>query len=513
MRKPAPVLVIGLEMGDERLILDWCASGHLPVLKKLLDGGAWAGLESTADELSGSAWPSIYTGVSPGQHGVYHRFQPLPGSQGYVPFFGNLYGAPTFWHILSQAGLRCTVFDAPYTYPEPGYRGAQIFDWATWERFVGKRSTPRSLVHRMRLTNGPYPLPPDALEAELEGHDSETIKEQLVRAARAKARAATWLLQKAQYDLFMVVFSEANPAGRYLWQSDEDGSRSPRLRDLLEVYVEIDHGIGSLLRECGNDVTVFVVSGDGVDPNIQGWHLLPEVLRRLDYLSLRDGVSHRMSVAMPEAGPLRIVRDLMPDDFRRSVGRRLPSRVRDYVALRVGTARIEWPATEAFCLPTEREGYIRINLEGREPLGTVKPGAEYRDLCKDITSVLREMINPATGRPAVRDVLQSHDAFPGLRCEHLPDLIVQWSGEAPISSLTSPRFGKISGASPDPRPGTRGPPGFVLVRGDGVEPGRAFRGHIYDLAPTILTLFGQAPPTYMGGSSWVTVSEIGRTWM
>ena len=33
--KPPRVLVIGLEMGDERLILDWCASGHLPVLKNL----------------------------------------------------------------------------------------------------------------------------------------------------------------------------------------------------------------------------------------------------------------------------------------------------------------------------------------------------------------------------------------------------------------------------------------------------------------------------------------------
>ncbi len=464
-------------MGDERLILDWCASGHLPVLRKLLDGGAWAGLESTADELSGSAWPSLYTGVLPGQHGVYGRLQPLPGRQGVVPFFGNLYAAPTFWNILSRRGRRCTVFDAPYTHPEPGFGGFQIFEWATWERFVRKRSTPRPLLHRLRFSNGPYPMRLDALEAGLEYQDPDEIKQRLVRAARAKARAATWLLQRSEYDLFMVVFSEANPGGRYLWRSEDESATTPRQRDLCDVYAEIDRGIDSLLRACGEDVTVLLVSGDGVRPNVQGWHLLPEVLRRLDYLAVHDRPGQATSAAGGE------------------------------------TDGIDWPETKAFCLPTEREGYIRINLAGREPLGTVEPGVEYRDICRNVTSVLREMVNPATGRPAVRNVLRSRDEFPGLRCDHLPDLIVQWSEEAPISSLTSPRLGTITEESPDPRPGTRGPPGFVVVRGPGVEPGRAFRGHITDVAPTMLTLFGEAPPTYMDGTSWVRLTDGGATWV
>ena len=404
------------------------------------------------------------------------------------------------------------MFDAPYTYPEPGFRGRQVFDWATWEPFVGRRSTPRSLIHRLRMSNGPYPLRLDATEVGLRHLDPADMGERLTRAVRAKARAATWLIQKSKYDLFMVVFSETNPAGRYLWRSD-DAAGSTRQPDLLEVYQEVDRGIASLLRECDDDVTVFVLSGDGVGPNIQGWHLLPEVLRRLDYLSVRDSATHEMSIAMPEDQPLRVMRDLMPDGFRKSLRHRLPLRVRDYIARRVGTARIDWSKTQAFCLPTDREGYIRINLEGREPLGTVEPDTEYHELCQDIASVLLEMVNPATGRPAVRSVVEGQEAFPGLRSDHLPDLIVQWSDEAPISALTSDRFGKISGVTPDPRPGTRGPPGFVLVRGPGVEPGRAFRGHICDLAPTMLTLFGEEPPDYMDGRSWVTTSPGGHSWV
>lgn len=460
---PPRVLIIGLEMGDETLILDWSAAGKLPVLRQLLDGGAWGELESTASHLSGSAWPTVYTGVLPGQHGVYAYLQPLPGRQGWVPFFAELYGAPSFWHTLDQAGYRCIVFDAPYTYPEPGFGGKQIFDWATWERFAGRRSMPRSLIYRLRMFNGPYPLRLDAAEAGLTQRDPNEMKRRLVRAARAKARAATWLIRKSEFDLFMVVFSETNPAGRYLWRSDG----SPGQPDLFEVYKEVDRGIGALLREIADEDLVVVVSADGVGRNVHGWHLLPEALRRLEYLADASG--------------------------------------------RAGTAGIDWSKTRAFCLPTDREGYIRINLEGREPSGTVSP-AEYRSVCRDIAAALREMTNPATGGPAVRDVIESRDAFSGLRQLHLPDLVVIWSDDGPIEGLESARVGSIREVSPDSRPGTRGPPGFLLARGQGVEPGWAFRGHIRDVAPTILTLFGKTPPAYMDGHSWVTTTEKGPVW-
>ena len=145
-------------MGDGTLIRRWCAEGRLPVLQRLLDeGAAWAALETTADTLHVSAWPSLYTGTGPAKHGVYYTFQPHPGVQGYTRFAPGIYGQPSVWKTLSEHGRRCVVFDAPYTEPETGFDGVQIFDWGSWAQYLGPRSTPKEAIDQLRKQCGSYP--------------------------------------------------------------------------------------------------------------------------------------------------------------------------------------------------------------------------------------------------------------------------------------------------------------------------------------------------------------------
>ena len=113
MAKHARTLIIGLELGDGRLIEGWTGAGHLPALAGLCSDGTFGWLESIAGLLHVAVWPSIYTGTSPGQHGVYFTFQPAPGLQGYQRFHQGLYGRPSFWRLLGDAGIRCIVLDAP----------------------------------------------------------------------------------------------------------------------------------------------------------------------------------------------------------------------------------------------------------------------------------------------------------------------------------------------------------------------------------------------------------------
>jgi predicted AlkP superfamily phosphohydrolase/phosphomutase len=187
----------------------------------------------------------------------------------------------------------------------------------------------------------------------------------------------------------------------------------------------------------------------------------------------------------------------------------LPTGLRDKLAQRVDTATIEWSRTRAYCLPTDLEGCIRINLEGREPEGRVAPGAEYETACRDLKSALEELVEPDAGRRAVREVLIVDQAFAGARRAHLPDLIVLWDAAAPITALASARIGTVGGTSPDPRPGTHAGPGFVLMRGSGVAAGRILEhAHIFDVAPTILDRLGVAPPAHMTGRRLVETTTV-----
>ncbi len=104
-----------------------------------------------------------------------------------------------------------------------------------------------------------------------------------------------------------------------------------------------------------------------------GWHLLPEVLERLGYAV--------PVAAGPESGrrwSLRDIKNAVPPGLRRWIADHLPSRLRDKINVAVEGAGLDWSETRAFTLPTDLEGYIRINLKGREPEGVVAPGQEYR---------------------------------------------------------------------------------------------------------------------------------------
>jgi hypothetical protein len=271
----APVLVIGLDMGDGRLIGDWARTGHLPALAALLRGRGADALETTAETLHVSGWPSLYTGTHPGEHGVYYTFQPAPGRQGWLKFQGDQYGRPTLWTLLSGAGVRCSVLDAPYTHPEPGSTAAQVIDWGSWAPYWKPSSSPGDLLGRMQRARGRYPLGFHALDVGMNRLDPAEMSRKLVPAARAKTEAALWLLGERPWDLFFTVYGESHAAAHYCW-GDEAALRA--------VYQEIDRGIGALIERAGPGASVYVISGDGVGPNHAGWHLLPEVLRRLGYL-------------------------------------------------------------------------------------------------------------------------------------------------------------------------------------------------------------------------------------
>lgn len=503
MAKHARTLIIGLELGDGRLIEGWTGAGHLPALAGLCSDGTFGWLESIAELLHVAVWPSIYTGTSPGQHGVYFTFQPAPGLQGYQRFHQGLYGRPSFWRLLGDAGIRCIVLDAPYTQLEDGFSGCQVIDWGTWAHYLGPTSTPASLLAELRRACGDYPLGLEANDIGFMPIDAEDMRGRLVRAARAKAEAALWLMRRREWDLFFVVFDETHPAAHYCWSpSDVSDGGGPSL--LREIYGEIDRGIGALVEEAGPDASVLVVSGDAVGPNRTNWYLLPDVLSRLGVFASADSgpppTAPGEQPAPAKRDPIKAIRDLLPQDLRKALARRLPTRLRDSLARRVDTAAIDWSRTRAYCLPTDLEGCIRINLAGREPAGVVKPGAEYEELCDGLAAALEELVEPASGRPAVRRVLRADQAFAGPRRPYLPDLVVIWAPDAATGEVASARIGTVALPSPDPRPGTHTDPGFMLACGPEIARGGTLDGGgILDIAPTILARHGVTPPDHMEG--------------
>ena len=69
------LLLIGLDAAEASLVERWTDDGTLPTLRALRAGGTWGRLSSSARYLTGSPWPTFYTGRPPSDHGIYHDFQ------------------------------------------------------------------------------------------------------------------------------------------------------------------------------------------------------------------------------------------------------------------------------------------------------------------------------------------------------------------------------------------------------------------------------------------------------
>ena len=394
-----------------------------------------------------SAWPTFATGALPGRHGVYYPYQPKPGHQQAQLLAPDQYGMPTFWEIADRA-RRTLVYDLPETFPSAGFEGRGIFDWGTWAWYGTPASQPAALLGELKSRFGGYPLGMEAKRLGLGRPDPRTLTERLLTSVAYKQTTARWLLESAPWDLAVVGFCELHPAGHYLWPAGaapHDHGDAPEFAALRSVYGAIDAALGALRAALPEGATMLVVSGDGLRPNHCGWHLLPAVMERLGYA---PGAGRRVWAG--GGSLLGRLKQAVSPEMRRRIADRLPWWLRDRIGAQIQAAQIDWSRTRAFTLPTDLEGCIRINLEGREPQGIVPPGAEYRALCAELAEQLGELVNPATGDRAVERVWLCDEVFPGDQRDHLPDLVVTWSGEAPIAALDIAALRPGRGGEPRP---------------------------------------------------------------
>lgn len=164
------------------------------------------------------------------------------------------------------------------------------------------------------------------------------------------------------------------------------------------------------------------------------------------------------------------------------------------------------------------QGYVRLNVVGRERDGTVKPGAEYSALCDRIAEGVASFVDSETGAPLVEQVACAEEIYPeGPRRALLPDLVVRWAATpaATHSAVLSPRFGEIPwptpGVHPTGRSGNHRDEGFVVASGPAFRAGGRFAGrHIVDLAPTAYDLLGLEPPAGGRGRSLAEDASVAR---
>ena len=508
------VLLIGLDSADAELIEGWAGEGVLPNFARLKREGGWARIGTTAEIMHVSAWPTLYTGTTPGHHGMYHAYQVRAGVQGIHRTEPQWCGRPPFWKYLDDAGRRCVIFDAFMDYRLPDFRGVQILEYGTWTWFGEPASTPRRLLGEIKRRFGAYPAPEHADLVQVPDEPLR-FRDQLVEGARTKAQVTRALMAEQEWDLMFVTFGEPHGAGHYLWHfGDTDYPLQPqaeslrRLNLVRDVYAGVDAAIGSILEAVDDDTTVIVTSADGMGANYSGCHLMPELLHRMDLFHGGTVGGGAATPAKPKTGFLQTLRQAVPLGFRQSVTRCMPRRMRYQLEMKWVNSSIDWSKSRVFCVPNSNEGYFRVNLAGRDPAGIVRAGLEYDEVLGRLREELVALRAPQTGLLAGERVTLVDEVYSGARRADLPDAVISWNGAARIvDDIETGTFGSIrkqAGYATSPfYTGNHRATAFAATWGP------SWRGassvsepHVLDIAPTILELLAVDPPAHFEGRAW-----------
>jgi predicted AlkP superfamily phosphohydrolase/phosphomutase len=513
------VIVIGLDAADPDLIENWSREGLLPTMTALMTKGCWGRLASPAEISTGPVWPTFFAGTSPAKQGRFFYRQLKSGTYRIHKKYAVDIEATPFWVQISDAGQRVAVIDVPKTYPIHGINGIQIVGWGvhspSWER----ASYPSELMDQVLSRFGKYPVPNcDEFHLETISH-YKNFYEKLMSGAEKKGLMSEYFLTQENWDLFFTVFGEPHCAGHHLWHliDTNDPGYDPEITRLLgnvilDIYSTIDLAISKLVN-AAPDATFIIISPHGMGPNYGGSHLLPEVLSRLGMAGTQTMTSDGLtSLTKDIFRRLAKARDksveMAPPGLLKMTKKMLPRKFWDSLTCYLLSAGNEWRWSRAFCIPGDFPGAIRINLKGREPNGLVEPGEEYESLCEQLINELQSLVNPDTGEKAVSEVVRVDKLYQGKLLWELPDLIVKWTGDAPVRALYSPIIGTVRGDNPDKRSGEDKPEGFITAYGKHVKSGNYIEGgDLMDLAPTILYLMGQPIPENMDGKLLLDIIE------
>lgn len=533
-----PVVAIGLDAADPVLLERYMDAGHLPVLSRLRAEGTYARL-TTFDYCRAEASNTTFlTGCSPATHGYWSPFRIKPDYTvettpyefaDYQPFYGL---GPDY---------RVAIFDMPQSKLSPNVNGIQVLGWGAHSPRCPSHSSPPELFDEIVAAYGVHPtLRKDDVHSMGDATAMARLHSGLTAGVERRTAACIGLLTREPWDLFLTYFSEIHSGQHYFWHLSHPDHPLyayfgvPERDPLLELVQAVDAAIGRIIAAMRPGTRLVVFSDHGMESNttdVPSTVLLPELLYRLAYpgrYGLAKGAPGSVPPPVMKPSARRSWRSTLyglkhdPNPITRWLRRHMSTATFHYgVEKRFGMNSVPlcpddcplgaqppmwyqpaWPGMQAFALPSFSEGFVRLNVRGREERGVVAP-EEYDAVCAAITADLQQLTDARTGKPAVKRVVRTRlgahgPAAVGQRPSDA-DLIVIWEGH-PIDVVDHPKAGRI-GPVPFKRSGSHVHRGFLMAAGPGVAAGaRVPESHALNIPPTILALLGAPIPAHFDGT-------------
>ncbi|MCK4731121.1 MAG: alkaline phosphatase family protein [Methanophagales archaeon] len=492
--------VLGIDGATFRIIAPLIKEGSLPNFERVMKEGVYGTLRSTIPPLSGPAWTSFMTGMEPSNHGIFDFVLKKPNSyKTYYANFRHIKGE-TFWNILGNYGKKVIIQNIMVTYPPSPVNGYLITGGLTPS---GRDYTyPKSLANEIESKFGKYPhLPVGGINVAKDGE--RKYIEIFYKNMEKRAEITKYLMKKKPWDLFVVMFEAADSLQHEFWKYIDN--QHPRyeiiedefIRDAIpNFYKKMDEFLGELLNELDDHTTLFIMSDHGFG-RLKKYIVVNNFLINIGMLKLKRGIKTKVKKFIYDHNiDLKTLYDLSKKRGFTSIASKFRGgKTEDTLnKLFLSVEDIDWSRTKAFSVGTG--GHIYINLQGKEPEGVVDSN-DYESIVYEIVEELKDFVDPETGEKVVEVVYTKTDVCNGKFSDLAPD--ISFIPKEGYATLHREQFVSSSLFIESPNSGYHRRDGIFIAYGYGVVKSRMKKADIFDIAPTILHLFGLPIPKEMDG--------------
>ncbi len=365
--KPSRLFILGLDGTPLPLLRRLMQAGDLPNLARVFENGSVVEMNSSLPDVSAVAWTSVNTGKNPAKHGIYGFVDRKPDTDELEVMTAKHVKAKTIWELVSDAGRRAVAVNVPLSFPPQHINGVVISDFLA--PALNRAVYPTTLFPKLETMG--YRIDTDPWVAR---QSLDAFIEDFKLTADKRAEAVRYLMDTEQWDLFMVVFMETDRLHHFMWQymEEDDPKYGPRF---IDAYRQIDGLAGEIIAKLDADDQLIIMSDHG-------------------FTTLKKEVF--LNVWLENEGYLCF----QPDGEKTLVSMD--------------------PGTRAYSLDP---GRIYLNLQGREPDGTVAPD-EATPLLDELAEQLAVLRDPDTDDLMIETVYRADQIYHGPQRDRAPDMLL-----------------------------------------------------------------------------------------
>ncbi len=419
------VVILGIDGMDNDLLSKW--QQHLPVFTALRDSMPDVKFRSIFPPDTTPAWASIYTGMTPAEHGIINFVNPADREEGYNPLELDdaLLEGKTFWDAVSKAEYPVCVVFPMIVYPGWPVKGTILTrSTSPHSQSDPLSSFPDEVIDRYH----PMPEKLNLVGGFFAKSKLRELSKLLRDRLKEEARICKAMLEGELWSLYFAYFSPLDEVQHVFWPyCDPEHPLYPGPNEfegiILDFYMEMDKIVGELMAKCDPDDALIVISdhGHGARPsflvNINEW------LRRQGYLSekKKGGAASKNKIkSYLKKVLLSYVHKFGANKYLLRLSKMFPV----WKTLLASSSGIDWDLTKAYvsdlsAVKNYSYGGIRINE---------KAGVADADVNKLISEILKsfdELKLPDTNEPVVKWADRRENLYSGPYIDKYPEILIE----------------------------------------------------------------------------------------